>query len=908
MRAVNSYGVSDVSDTLYFQVSLTQPTITVSTTSLPDFGSIYVGSNSSPQSFTVSGSNLTSDIAITAPNGFMVSINNSNYVNLIGLNQSGGIVSSKTIYSRFSPTSIGSNSGNSISITSTGATPQSVSVSGTGTSVQQSPTVTTTATTYITQTSAQLNGTVNPNGLSTSYYFHGGCQNGQLVDTRSQDAGSGTSVITVNLLLTGLIPNTTYLYNAAATNSAGTTIGGVLSFTTLQGQNATTIAATNITQTSAQLNGTVNPNGLSTTYYFTYGTTTNYGTNTSVWSAGSGSASVPVNSSINGLSPNTTYHYRIVASNSGGTSYGEDLLFITLSSMSSVLSFSPTSGPIGTSITITGTNFSTTRANDIVYFGAVQAQVSSATETQLVVTVPIGATYQPISVTVNGLTAYSNAAFIVTFPSSQIIDTSSFASKVDFTTGTSPVGIALSDIDGDGRPDLVITNRGSNTVSVFRNTSVSGSITASSFDPKIDFITGSFPWGLEVSDLDGDGKPDLIVANGNDNTISVFRNTSTIGSISTNSFASKVDFATGMWPQNIAIGDVDGDGKPDIIVTNGDDNTISIFRNTSTCGSITANSFAPKVDFATGKWPYGIAIRDLDGDGKPDMIVVNYQSNTVSVFRNTSVLGSITVGSFASAVDFTTGKFPQHVAIFDVDGDSKLDLVITNMDSNSVSVFRNTSTIGSIATNSFDSKVDFTTGTNPRGITICDVDGDKKPDLVVINANDKTLSVFRNISILGSITANSFASKVDFATGNSPVYVAIADMDGDGKPDFVVPNYKDNTVSILRNTIKLTGVERTEKELPTVFLLAQNYPNPFNPTTMFKYALPWQSQVRLILYNVLGQVVRTLADGPQQAGYQETEWNASNNASGIYFYRLDATSISDPTKHFSQTRKMLLIK
>ena len=117
-----------------------------------------------------------------------------------------------------------------------------------------------------------------------------------------------------------------------------------------------------------------------------------------------------------------------------------------------IQTFSPISGPVGTTVTITGTNFSITPANNIVYFGATKATVTAATATQLTVTVPTGATYQPITVTVNGLTAYSNAPFIVTFTAAGGggIDVNSFATEVDFTTGTSPYLASIGDIDGDG--------------------------------------------------------------------------------------------------------------------------------------------------------------------------------------------------------------------------------------------------------------------------------------------------------------------------------------------------------------------------------------------------------------------------------------------------------------------------
>jgi hypothetical protein len=465
----------------------------------------------------------------------------------------------------------------------------------------------------------------------------------------------------------------------------------------------------------------------------------------------------------------------------------------------SITSFSPTSGPIGTRVTITGTNFSTTAANNIVYFGAVKAMVTTATSTSLTVSVPTGATYQPISVTVGGLTGYSSRPFIVTFLTTGTITSGSFAPKVDFVTGENPFGIAIGDIDGDGKPDLVVINNNSNTVSVFRNTSSSGSITSGSFAAKVDFTTGAGTFNVAIGDIDGDGKQDLVVANAISNTVSVFRNTSASGSITSGSFAAKVDFATGENPFGIAIGDIDGDGKPDIVIVNHLSSTVSVFRNTSSSGSITSGSFAAKVDFATGESPFDVAIGDIDGDGKPDLVVSNWFSNSVSVLRNTSTPGSITSGSFAAKVDFTTGSSPYGIAIGDIDGDGKPDLVVSNNNSDAVSIFRNTSSSGSITSGSFAAKVDFATGVYPIGIAISDIDGDGKPDLIVTNWNGKTVSVFRNTSSSGSITPGSLAAKVDFATGLTPYGIAIGDLDGDGKPDLVATNANNNTVSVFWN-------------------------------------------------------------------------------------------------------------
>ncbi len=477
-----------------------------------------------------------------------------------------------------------------------------------------------------------------------------------------------------------------------------------------------------------------------------------------------------------------------------------------------IISFSPTSGPIGTAVTIAGSNFNPIASNNIVYFGAVKATVTSATVTQLQVTVPTGATYQPITVTVNGLTTYSSKPFIVTFPSSRIIDATTFTSKVDFTAGTNPYNVAIGDINGDGKPDLAVVNFTSNTVSVFRNMSASGSITAFSFATKVDFTTGTGPMSVSIGDLDGDGRPDLVVTN-NDNTVSVFRNTPTpYDSITASSFATRVDFTTGTTPHSISIGDIDGDGKPDLATANLNSNTVSVFRNTSSPGSLTTGSFAPKVDFAVGTAPRFVTLGDIDGDGKPDLAVTNASSNTVSVLRNTSTSGSITAGSFATKVDFTAGTSPWGITIGDIDGDGKPDLVVTNYNSNTASIFRNTSTSGSITSGSFSTKVDFTTGTGPFNVALGDVDGDGKPDIVIANDAGGTVSVLKNISTSGSITSSSLTTKVDFTTGTRSLGVAISDIDGDGKPDLAVANYGSNTVSVLRNTI---GTGNTVPSAPT---------------------------------------------------------------------------------------------
>jgi hypothetical protein len=198
-----------------------------------------------------------------------------------------------------------------------------------------SPTVTAGSTTGIGQTYAKVHGTVNANGLATTYQFEYGPTNalGKVVPVTAGSVGSGTTAVNETNRIGGLSPDTTYYWELVATNSDGTSTTPIQSFKTTGNPApvSTTDLATNIRRNSATLVGTIAPNNQATTYYFQYGLTTAYGYQTDVASIPAGTTPTSVSIRLPGLAAGLAYHFRLVSSHGPtSTSYGDDMTFETL--------------------------------------------------------------------------------------------------------------------------------------------------------------------------------------------------------------------------------------------------------------------------------------------------------------------------------------------------------------------------------------------------------------------------------------------------------------------------------------------------------------------------------------------------------------------------------------------------
>lgn len=314
----------------------------------------------------------------------------------------------------------------------------------------------------------------------------------------------------------------------------------------------------------------------------------------------------------------------------------------------------------------------------------------------------------------------------------------------NFTAGpTLPVGsyLAVADVNGDNLPDIIETFD-SNQVAVFINTTQPGD-TSPSFAAPVYFNTGTCATAVTTADVNGDGLPDIIVTDTGAYAVDVLINTTT--SSSQVSFANFQAFPAGNGANWVTAADLNGDGKPDLIVANNIDNTISVYINTTTPLLDTA-SFTTQQVFSVGNLPNMVTTADIDGDGKIDVVVANNSENAISVLLNTTPLLS-TSASFAAEETFATGNAPDSVVVVDVDGDGKPDLVAADAVDGTISVIQNITSPGD-STASFNPALTYTVGGDPENLVFADFNGDGKPDLAVLNVADPAFGYMGSVSIL----------------------------------------------------------------------------------------------------------------------------------------------------------------
>jgi len=503
--------------------------------------------------------------------------------------------------------------------------------------------------------------------------------------------------------------------------------------------------------------------------------------------------------SVSGLSAGITYYYRVRAYNNNGTSTNSNIM---LSPPLEITSFSPTTGTIGTTVTITGTSFSNIPADNIVYFGAVKATVSESTTTSITVTVPSGAgSIVPVSVTVDGFVAYSATSTTPTFnlTNTPILVPNYATSTVE--VGSYPNSVAIGDFDGDGKTDIAVVNNEDGSVSILLGNA------DGSFADKSDYGVGTNPYSFAIGDFNGDGNADLAVANYDDNSVSIL-----LGN-GNGTFEDATYYPVGESPNSIAIGDFNSDGNADLVVVNDSElGTVSIVLGNGD------GSFGTSTNVAVGLYPVSVAVGDFNKDGKTDIAVVNNEDGTVSI-----LLGNGD-GSFVAATPANVGSNPVAVAVGDFNGDGQADLAVANGSGNTVSIL-----LGNGESSIFVAATNFDVGNYPYSVAIGDFNGDGKADIATANAIDETVSI-----LLGN-GAGSFAAATNVTVGANPAAVAVGDFNGDGKADLAVANTNDNNVSVLLYEIlTLTWTGDTDTDWNTDY----NWDGEIVPTSADDVIIP----------------------------------------------------------------------
>lgn len=472
-----------------------------------------------------------------------------------------------------------------------------------------------------------------------------------------------------------------------------------------------------------------------------------------------------------------------------------------------ISSFTPVSGRTGTTgttlVTINGSGFSTTPANNIIFFGAVSVVATTSSATQLTVNAPAGATSEYLSV-VNletGLKGsnYSQNPFIPTFYNEGTMSISSSAS-FSYNAAMMAPYFRMRDMDGDAKPDIVFASS-STTISILRNTSGIGTV---NFDvgnvyTAIDFGVGNTILAFDLSDMNGDGKPDIVAyvkRSGINDLLSVVPNTSTSGTFS---MGTQFDYIleSNFSAYSLGLVDLDGDGKSDIVfsTTNEITTPLRIYRNLYTTGAGFSFDLSVHTSSTTAS-SRGLKIvaADFNGDSKVDIGVVFVSPSIISstlfkIFYNSSTPGSISfsgdAGSFtlgtSSNAAFSAG-FYYYANALDLDGDNKPDVASANYGGNNIATLLNLGTqgTGNLATRV---GVPLGGGSLPGSLAFGDVDGDGKIDLTATGSGN--IYIQRNNSTLSSIAV---AGRIVVPALSSPLYHEICDIDLDGLPDFIVIN------------------------------------------------------------------------------------------------------------------------
>ncbi|WP_340152403.1 FG-GAP-like repeat-containing protein [uncultured Marivirga sp.] len=452
-------------------------------------------------------------------------------------------------------------------------------------------------------------------------------------------------------------------------------------------------------------------------------------------------------------------------------------------------SVDPKNGYAGQIVNITGVGLEDANR---VFFGSVEGEIVSVSEQLIEAKVPSGATFDNVTV-LNSTTRlyYSGEHFIQSYGGEQGLESTDFDPQIDIFAESGLYDVTISDLDGDGKNDIVGANSNSNFATVLRNLSTPSNISM----VKTNLNIGTPGLNNTAGDLNGDGKPEVVFTEGNDgNRLLILVNFSTPGNFS---FTLQTLTVAGASTKRVVIKDMDLDGKPDLVVSNQTGNKIFIVKNTSSGGNLSFDNNIIELTVGNAGSTAGLDVEDLNGDGKPEIISNQFLTDGGGFYvaTNTSTPGNF---NFESFVQFNTAGTFVNLKVGDVNQDNKPDIVATLFLSSSVAVFIN-QTNGTGNPPQFSSAQNLSSDLRPWGLDFGDMDGDGNMDIIVstIGAN-KSVNVLNNAGS-GGLNFPKVSVPVTFINRN----IKVADIDGDSKPDIVFSSVDDESNNILASNISI---------------------------------------------------------------------------------------------------------
>ena len=479
----------------------------------------------------------------------------------------------------------------------------------------------------------------------------------------------------------------------------------------------------------------------------------------------------------------------------------------------------PAFGGVGSTIIINGSNFSPNDVSNTVFFGGLEANTLNSTENEIIVSVPNGSYYTPISVYTNGLYASSSQRFNVTFDAEEELTVEHLANQLDNPyLGRKYYDIKIADMNGDGISEIVTSEAGygsSAYLAIFTTSfDDEGMI---SIDQHIEFNFGtgvySSPHDIALGDLNGDGLIDIVASEKGDITDDFEAHTCIFINSSENqsfSFEPPIIIDGDGYEGFVQLQDINGDGKLDIVTSKQSSNQLGVYLNVSNNNNV---SFANKIIIGNIAATARSAFADLNGDGMIDMVTTSYDSNNnsrdVFVYLNNSTDGNIefnleaTILSGGEPADWPTDYnwSVYSPTLVDIDGDGKLDIVVTNGTCNGcspsgISILMNISTDSELLFEyEYSDFYQYDSNSLPSRIGISDLNGDGKPDVLTTDWLGG-ISILVNNSNEGNI---EFQDQMQIGVGSYPLSVATADLNMDYTPEIIVANWNVEGLRVIHN-------------------------------------------------------------------------------------------------------------